>query len=107
MISRHASLAGGKWQNLNLYEQLGNIGSEVGRAISSEDVNDKQAAGYRALELFDMTLADRRWYGRGSELARAREVVCDYLFGNNDYCSNAADLERYFMNFALAARQNK
>ena len=107
MTRQHNSLASGRWQKLNLYEQLGNIGSEIGRALKAENLQDKQAAGYRALELFDMTLADRRWHGRGSELARTREVVCDYLFGDNVYGSNAVNLENYFMSFALAARRKK
>ncbi len=106
-MALHKSLAEGGWQKLNIYEQLGNIGSEVGRAIKAKTPADKQAAGYRALELFDMTLADKRWYGRGSELARAREIVCDFLFGANIYNSNAESLERYFTQFALAARLNR
>ena len=106
-MNQHASLANGRWQTLSLPEQLGNIGSEVGRAIRARSSDDKQAAGYRALELFDFTLADKRWYGRGTELARAREVVCDYLFGDNEYHSSPDNLEKYFMNFALATRLNK
>lgn len=106
-MALHKSLAKGGWQKLNLSEQLGNIGSEVGRTIRAKNPADKQAAGYRALELFDLTLADKRWYGRGSELARAREVVCDFLFGDNNYNSTPQSLERYFMQFALAARLSR
>ena len=104
---QHKSLATGRWQTLSLYEQLGNIGSEIGRAIKAKTSADKTAAGYRALELFDMTLKDRRWYGRGSEIARAREVTCDFLFGDNVYNSTPQSLERYFMQFALAARLDR
>lgn len=104
---QHASLANGRWQNLSLLEQLGNIGSEIGRAVKSKDYDDKNAAGRRALELFDLTLADKRWYGRGTEIARAREVAADFLFGDNQYKSDGLTLERYFMQFALAARLQK
>lgn len=103
-MALHKSLAEGGWQKLNLNEQLGNIGSEVGRSIKAKTLTDRRAAGYRALELFDMTLADKRWYGRGSELARAREIICDFLFGANTYNSSPESLERYFMQFAMAAR---
>ena len=107
MTARHSSLAAGQWEKLSLAEQLGNIGSEVGRAISGADDDSKRAAAERALELFDLTLADRRWYGRGSELARAREVIRDFLCGRNEYRSDPAGLERYFMEFALAARLSR
>ncbi len=100
----HKSLTAERWQTLSLNEQMGNIGSEVGRALKAQTLEAKRLAGYRALELFDLTLADKRWYGRGSELARAREVFCDFLFGDNEYNSSAENLERYFMQFALAAR---
>lgn len=104
---QHSSLAAGRWQTLTLFEQLGNIGSEVGRAVHTRDEDQKTAAGYRALELFDLTLADQRWHHRGNELARAREVICDFLFGDNVYRSTAQSLENYFMQFALAARRNR
>ncbi|MBI4101256.1 hypothetical protein HY441_02175 [Candidatus Microgenomates bacterium] len=104
---QHHSLAAGRWRTQTLLEQLGNIGSEVGRALRGTTTADRQAASYRALELFDLTLADPRWRNRGSEIARAREVVCDYLFGNNIYRSTDDDLERYFMRFALAARLDR
>ena len=104
---QHVGLAAGRWQSLSLAEQLGNVGSEVGRAVHARDEAARQAAALRALELLDLTLADKRWYGRGSEVARAREVFCDWLSGANHYHTDTADLERYFMQFALAARLNR
>lgn len=104
---QHRNLAAGRWQTLTLAEQLGNIGSEVGRAVHARDSVQRTSAGYRALELFDLTLADRRWYHRGSEVGRAREVVGDFLFGGNTYHSTAASLENYFMQFALVARRDR
>ncbi|MBA3679023.1 hypothetical protein H0W80_02440 [Candidatus Saccharibacteria bacterium] len=104
---QHVSLANGKWQELNLSEQLGNIGSEIGRAIHSKNNIDKKSATLRAMELFDLSLADKRWYGRGSELARAREVSADYLIGDNQYNTTPESLENYFMQFALSARLNR
>jgi hypothetical protein len=45
----------------------------------------------RALGLVDRTLADPRWAGpRRREIARVREVVCDYLVGDNVYGSTDA-----------------
>lgn len=110
MTAQHVNLAAGGWSKLSLTEQMGNIGSEVGRAIKAhESGNDtrKQAALDRALDLFDLTLKDERWSSRRKELALAREVVCDYLVGDNQYGSSATDLEAYFMHFATAARRGK
>ena len=86
---------------------MGNIGSEVGRSINARAAgNDKRMNGAldRALELFDLTIADPK--NRGAclkEICRAREVVCDFLFGDNEYSSTGESLDRYFMAFALAA----
>ncbi len=110
MTAQHANLAAGGWSELSLVEQMGNIGSEVGRAIKAHEAHNdarKQAALDRVLELFDLTLADGRWSGRRKELSLAREVVCDYLVGDNRYGSSATDLEAYFMHFAMAARLNR
>jgi len=103
----HSSLAGSRWRKLSLLEQLGNIGSEVGRAIRAGDKDRRQKAAYRALELFDLTLDDKRWRGRGSEIARARELFCDFIFGSNTYRVDGASLEKYFTHFALAARLHR
>lgn len=98
-----------RWHSLTILEQLGNIGSEVGRAASWKQRNDddtSRAAFERALELFDRTLADERWRGlRRREIARAREVFCAaYL---KDDLEDLSSLERYFMHFALAARADR
>ena len=106
---QHRDLAGGRWWTLSLAEQLGNIGSEISRATKWSGRNDTLARGAveRALELFDLTLDDprhRQSPPRLRELARAREVVVDFLVGANDYQSTAEGLQRYFEAYALAAR---
>ena len=98
------------WFRLSLCEQMGNIGSEVARALSWREKNEQehsQKAIERALELFYLTLSDPRWKNCTREIARAREVVNDFFYGDNQYNSNAAELDRYFMQFALAARLHK
>ena len=103
----HKDLAEGGWQKLSLFEQMGNIGSEVGRARKWQGRDEKtfQGAVERALDLFDLTLEDRRWKGRWHEIARAREVFVDAVFGGKEYKSSLEDLEKYFMQFAFAARK--
>jgi hypothetical protein len=104
----HATLAAGRWHQMTLVEQLANIGSEVGRAAAAKSAGNESrlwAALERGLELFDLTLADERWRGRRREIARAREVVCDFLVGDNTYGSSAESLDRYFLAFAVAVRE--
>ena len=107
----HVNLAAGRWHTLTLAEQLGNIGSDVGRAIRAKAQRDDvrlQGALDRALELFDLTLTDERWRGpRRREITRAREVVCDFLVGDNDYASTGESLDAYFFAFAMAARRDR
>lgn len=102
----HKDLAAGKWQKLSLAEQMGNIGSEVLRASRGKDENIFSGPVERALELFDLTLDDPRWRGRYREIARAREVFCDAVYGGEFYGSSLKDLVPYFDNFAFAARKN-
>ena len=94
------------WDKFSLIEQMGNIGSEVGRAarLEGKDSSGFTGAADRALELFDLTLRDRRWLGRLREIGRVREVFCDIIWGKNQYQTNLYDLERYFMHFATAAQ---
>ena len=100
----HKKLAAGRWFQLSFAEQMGNIGSEVGRACLAQNNNLVRFDGavLRALDLFDLTLADERWRGRRFELARARELFCAASLGQDMYETSLADLERYFMQFAMA-----
>lgn len=95
-----------KWQRLSLFEQLGNISSEVNRAgrYQNKDKKASQGAFERGLELFDLTLADPRWRHRLKEIARGRELFCAAFKGITDYNITLADLDKYFYYFALAAR---
>lgn len=104
----HRDSAAGSWWELSLYEQLGNVGSEVGRALRWKTRNPQiaQRAFERALELMDFTLDDprhRRSVARLRELARAREVLVDFLAGSNEYQSTGDSIQRYFDAFAVAA----
>src|SRR3989344_7810998 len=93
----HKELARGRWFELSLVEQLGNIGSEVHRALKWQGKDKKQftAAVERALELFDLTLEDSRWRGRLLEIARARELFCDAIYGAKEYKTTLEDLDQY------------
>ena len=107
-MTLHGGLGAGRWLELTLIEQLANIGSDVGRACRARDAGDGarfDAALDRALELFDLTLADRRWnLPKLGEVARAREATVDFLIGDNVYGSSTASMDAYFTSFAAAAR---
>lgn len=88
-------------------EQMGHIGSEVSRAISwhkKGNMEIRDAALERAIELFDLTIADPRWRNRLKEITRAREVVCDVFYGDNVYQTSLEALNEYFLQFGIAAR---
>lgn len=105
----HKNLANGRWHEMTLAEQLGNIGSEVSRArlAQGKDEGKFWGAVTRGLELFDLTLADKRWGERRKELSRAYEVFCDAALGGKAYNSDFESLDRYFTYFALLAVNEK
>ena len=108
--SQQQNAARGRWWSLSLAEQFGNVGSEISRAIrwSAKNPETAQAALYRGLDLFDLMLDDprhRRSVARLREIARAREVVVDFLTGANGYGSTGPSLQKYLDQFALAARR--
>ncbi|MDP3953833.1 MAG: hypothetical protein Q8Q06_00245 [bacterium] len=106
---QHKNLAEGGWQKFSLAEQLGNIGSEISRAVNWQNKEPKffNNAVSRALELFDLTLSDQRWRGRLFEIGRAREVFCDNIFGDKIYNTSLKDLLHYFDQFAYLAAVNR
>jgi hypothetical protein len=110
-MTLHPDLTQDRWGALTLAEQLGNAGSDVGRAIRAHQGGNQArsaAALARALAQLDLTLADDRWAGhRRREIARAREVVCDLLAGDNVYGSTPESVERWFMAYAAWARAGR
>ena len=92
---------------MTLMEQLGNIGSEVERAIRAREKADRTAldnAAARALELIDLTIADPRVRFRLRELVRMREVFCDFLYGPNEYSVTPGQLQNEFLYYGIASR---
>lgn len=110
MAYQHQDLALGHWQDFSLIEQLANIGAEIGRALNWQAKGEgekSQKAIERSLELFDLTIGDSRWRHRLKEITRAREIVCDYFWGDNQYQSTPESIDKYFLQFAVAARRLK
>ncbi|MFH1392627.1 MAG: hypothetical protein ABIG90_03060 [bacterium] len=94
-----------RWKKLSLIEQMANIGSEVYRTIKWRSNSDfAEKAFYRALELFDLTIEDKKNKKRLKEVIRARELFADYIIGDNQYKSSDKQWQKYFYNFNYAAR---
>ncbi|HEX4774275.1 MAG TPA: hypothetical protein VH234_02050 [Candidatus Saccharimonadales bacterium] len=95
------------WAAMDVFDQMGNIGSEVGRALNAKregKLSRSQAAFYRGLDLIDETAqlwADQNKAGL-RELLYARELFAESV------TTDKVDptLEAYFMQFAIAARLN-
>ena len=97
-----------RWAELSIFEQMGNIGSEVGRAINATRAGkEKRAQGAidRAVDLLDATvevLVEQK-SPRVKEVLRAREEFLR-LFFDGTFEDDADNIERYFNQFAVAAR---
>ena len=88
---------------------MGHIASELTRAYNFDQQNDfklRNQSLIRALELIDLTLADKRWRFGVTEIARFRELVADWFSGLKIYDVPSKQLIDYCMVFALHERRN-
>lgn len=96
------------WRRLDVFNQMGNIGSEVGRALKAKragNTSSMEAALFRGVDLINATVKDWLKSGKGNvhELLLARE-----LFGQSVLTEQEdPKLEDYFMQFALVARMRR
>ncbi len=96
------------WQSMTIFDQMGNIGSEVGRALGAKkrgDIRSMQGAFYRGLDLIDATTEGlvAQKSPRVKEVLRAREVFAESILTDNE----DPTLEEYFMEFAVVARMRQ
>lgn len=107
-VTSHQGLTQARWERLSLADQLANVGAEVARAARAKERGDEVRLRQHfdlALELFEFTLDDQRWRDQRIEIGRAREIVCDFLDGENAYASSATSLDSYFLPFSYLALQ--
>lgn len=99
------------WSQLSIYDQMGNIGSEVGRAIKAQR-NGKpervERALDRALDLFEATTDQlvKEKSPRLKEVLRARNEFLR-LFYDGSFDDEADSIERYFTLYAVAANKQR
>jgi hypothetical protein len=96
------------WADMDVFSQMGNIGSEVGRSLTAKrqgKMDRCQAAFYRGLDLIDETAIHWATQKRPGlkELLYARELFAESV------TTEKVDptLETYFMQFAIAARRTR
>ena len=106
----HKDLAAGRWFQMSLAEQLGNVGSEVGRAANwtiKGNIEQSNRALERAFDLLDLIIGDKRWIGpKLKELCRVREVLADTFYGDRVYGATPQSMEKYFYHYAVWARNS-
>lgn len=92
-----------RWNQLTILEQMGNIGSEVGRTLKLKRKGASyEAALIRALDLFDATvehLLQTNPY-RIKEVLRSKDQFLQSVLIKDD-----PSIEKYFMQFAIPARR--
>lgn len=98
------------WAKMNILEQMGNIGSEVGRSIKAWKSKDSvrfDGSLERALDLFDATTEQlvQQKSPRTKEVLRAKDEYLRLFFDDN--FNDADSLEDYFMQYAIAARRDR
>jgi len=59
----------------------------------------------RALELLDLTLDCPKNHFRLKEIARTREVLVDFFYGENHFSSSEKSLSAYFFSFCLCSEK--
>ena len=110
MNRQHTDLASGRWREMTLSEQMANIGSEVSRALNWRKKGNEEysrKAAVRALELIDLSLECAELFPRLREMARLREAIVDYFWGDNEFSSSEILWRSYFDYFNYAAQQSR
>lgn len=110
MSALHQQLAAGRWLQMSLAEQIGNIGSEFSRARNAEQRQDdeqRNKALERAIDLIDLTLACPYHWTRLKEINRLRELTASQYIKSDEYQVTLQELEDYTLPFALLARSRR
>jgi hypothetical protein len=103
----HKELTPEQWFKFSTYEQLANVGCDIGRTIrwkAKGDMQHSEAAFLRALELLSLTIIDPKNSGPElRELCLARELLIDHFMFENTYNTTAEGWDQYFFDFNYAA----
>lgn len=101
-----------KWSKMSIFNQMGNISSEVGRAINAKKQNNRENldnAVIRALDLFDATIEEliNAKSIRVKEVLRSKDQFLTVINEESPSTDELDSLDRYFTQYAIAARMNR
>ena len=100
-----------KWHQMDITEQLANVGSEFNRVLQSKLQNKPGRylpALNRMLELLIITAEDPRWsLERRREVCRLKEHILTEIHQNPLPIESLTKLDKYFVHLTVAARQIK
>ena len=107
----HSEEARQDWLTRPITYQMGNIGSEVSRALKWIAKGNQARADKaidRALELFDFTIESNiKNHARLTEILKAREEFCDYFFNQNSFQTTPGQLQKYYDGFVMMTQLYK
>lgn len=108
LVFSHPGLADGRWAKMPFALQMGNIGSEVSRAVNSKKRGNEERmmnAAARAIELFELSIdCNTDSPTRLKELCRGKEEFCDYIYGDNSFHTDPAKMVRYYDQFVTFSK---
>ena len=111
MTNFHKKLSKERWHIMPFFEQMANIGAEIGRAINwrLKDKKMSLTAFERGLELLDLTIEDVKNRKHLKEICRLRETLADYFYFDNIYNSTDESWNKYFygFNYAVAIKRGR
>lgn len=101
-----------RWAGLDIFNQMGNIYSEVGRSFKNRgrsNEKDHDEAVARAIDLLNATVQALNDTGspKAKEVSRAKEQFLAVITNTDASQESIQSLDRYFMQFAIAARLNR
>ncbi len=101
-----------RWAKMNIFDQMGNISSEVGRSIKAKrqgNLEDFEAAVVRALDLFDATthILIQQKSVRAKEVLRAKDQFLHSVYDPDATLDDQDSINRYFTQYAIASRINR
>lgn len=96
------------WQELSIYEQMANVGSEVQRLFTWQERGKPEMAtraAERAVDLVEKTMADQKNQRYRKELQKLKQLIVEFS-GQSGEAPNTrpATLKKYFLSYGLAVR---
>ncbi|MFI5271072.1 MAG: hypothetical protein ACHQT9_03450 [Candidatus Saccharimonadales bacterium] len=108
-MSRQYTVDRTRWAKLGIFDQMGNIYSEVGRSFKANDKKSQDQAIARATDLFNATIytLGKAESPRAKEVRRAKQQYLEIVSNKNASQESIQSLDRYFLQFAIAARLHR